>query len=360
MKRTLSGSPREGARRAQRLALLRHDVPSAVFSAEASRELSTPSSTAPAPLPPVSAPVDMDAVKQLVTAEISSRMDALLQANALAAPVATPSVGAVVAVESPPVAAPVVNAPLPRAVVVESAAPLEDEPSRGLASAAPAATAPATTAPAATAMPTNTTGVRVVTRNQISGDAALESSSSLARRAPSRSTQPELSPRCLAHTGLHYQGATQEDVLAAWQAMRDRYRLEPENKVLPRRALIDWLKNQRTVCPDSVYWYGDFVVIRSCPVRSPEGHAAAGVDGWWVLFDPNGDGYLRTSFFADAFDAPDSRFAGVVPRLVRPAWISEERRLAAAARAGKADARPFSTDSVEDLGASDFTRGLAE
>lgn len=209
-------------------------------------------------------------------------------------------------------------------------------------------------------MPASTTGVRVVARNPVSGSAAIEGASTLARRAPSKSGQPELSPRCLGHTGLHYQGATQEDATAAWQAMRDRYRLAPENKVLPRRAIIDWLKNQRTVCPDSVHWYGDFVVIRSCPVRAPEGHASQGTDGWWVLFDPNGDGYLRTALFADAFDAPDSRFAGVVPRVVKPAWISEERRLAAAARVGKVDARPFSMDSAEDLSAADFTRGVAE
>ena len=183
---------------------------------------------------------------------------------------------------------------------------------------------------------------------------------SVARRAPARSAQPELSPRCLAHGGLHYQGATEEDVLDAWQAMRERYRLTPENKVMPRRALIDWLRNQRSVCSESIYWHGDFVAVRSCPVRAAQDHPAHGKDGWWVLFDPNGDAFLRSAFFADTFDAPDSRFAGVVPRVVRPAWLAEERRVAAAARVGKADARPFSVDSAEELVAADFTRGLAE
>lgn len=203
--------------------------------------------------------------------------------------------------------------------------------------------------------------VRVVPRNPVSGAQAMgDAPVSLARRAPSRSGQPELAPRCLPHSGQHYLGATEEDATAVWHAMRERYRLSPETKIVARRGVMEWLQKQRNVCQNSVHWYGDFVAVRSCPVRAPEGHPAHGTDGWYILFDPNGETFLRVPLFAEAFDAPDSRHAGVVPQLARPAWLSEERRAAAAARHGLGDTRPFAPETADDLTSNDFYRGTAE
>lgn len=333
---------RDASRRAQRFSLLSHDVPSLALPQVAATGVGA---NAPVDTKAIEAKVQ-DALRESLSSDIQARVAALVEerlasilhaqdgAEAIAVPLATQPVSAAPAILE--------TTEVPAFVAERSdVTPMAERRETA-------------------AMPASTTGVRVVARNPVSGAAAVDSSASLARRAPAKSGQPELSPRCLPHTGQHYQGATQEDVVSAWQAMRDRYRLTPENKVLPRRSFIDWLKNQRSVCPDSIHWYGDFVVVRSCPVRAPENHASVGAEGWWMLFDPNGDGFLRTTLFHDAYDAPDSRFAGVVPRVIRPAWISEERRVAAAARAGKLDARPFSADSAEDLTAADFTRGFAE
>lgn len=333
---------RDAGRRAQRFSLLSHDVPSLTLPQPASLAGVT---NAVVDTKAIEAKVH-EALRESLSADIQNRVATLVEER-LVSILNAENGAAVMAV--PLAAQPVSVAPEMTAPIEEPAVVAERSDVTSLAERRE-------TAP----LPASTTGVRVVARNPVSGAAAVDSSASLARRAPTKSGQPELSPRCLPHTGQHYQGATQEDVVSAWQAMRDRYRLTPENKVLPRRSFIDWLKNQRSVCPDSVHWYGDFVVVRSCPVRAPENHASAGTDGWWMLFDPNGDGFLRTTLFHDAFDAPDSRLAGVVPRVIRPAWISEERRIAAAARAGKLDARPFSADSAEDLTAADFTRGFAE
>lgn len=233
-----------------------------------------------------------------------------------------------------------------------------------LTSSAPSSARPATPAPVSAApMPHTPTSpnVRVVARNPVSGALAMgDAPMSLARRAPARSDQPELAPRCLPHSGQHYLGATEEDAIAVWHAMRDRYRLTPETKIVARRGVMEWLQKQRNVCQNSVHWYGDFVAVRACPVRAPEGHPAHGADGWYVLFDPNGESFLRIPLFAEAFDAPDSRHAGVVPQLARPAWLSEERRAAAAARHGFGDTRPFAPETADDLTSSDFYRGKAE
>lgn len=204
--------------------------------------------------------------------------------------------------------------------------------------------------------------VRVVSRNPISGAAALsdKSAPSLARKAPAHSTQPALASRCFAHAGQHYLGATEDDVIAAWSAMRERFRLTPENKIVARRSLLDWLQRTRTVCASNIHWYGDFVAVRSCPVRVAETHPGHGVDGWFLLFDPNGDSFLRSQLFAEAYDSPDARHSGVVPQMLRPAWVSEDRRAAAAARHGGEGSRPFSPETADDLTANDFFRGLAE
>lgn len=203
--------------------------------------------------------------------------------------------------------------------------------------------------------------VRVVTRNKISGEAArADAPPSLARTATPEREQSGLAARCLAHAGQHYRGATEDDVVEAWKAMRERFHLSPENKIVARRALLKWLQRSKNVCASNVHWYGDFVAVRSCAVRVPSTHPASGADGWFVLFDPNGEGFMREPLFTEAFETPSTRYAGAVPRMSRPAWISEERRAAAAARHGGADLRPFSPETADDLSAQDFSRGRAE
>ncbi len=170
--------------------------------------------------------------------------------------------------------------------------------------------------------------------------------------------QPKLPPRCIAHAGTHLLAATAADVIEGWRAMRDRFGSTATNKVKARRAMIDWFESQRNICSGSVFWYGDFFVVRSCVVRADQPAEAAGAEGWFIAFDPNGSGYVDHPLFADMFEV--TRGAAItVHELGSPAWLSEARRLHEARALGLEQARPFTPASIDSIGAHDFVRGEA-
>lgn len=381
MKRSTRAVVRDSARRTQRLQLIQHDVPTLAVSSPAAPEPTTdaPTFTNQALEAQISAAVKTQ-VADLVREQVQAHLKELREAHA-----AVP--GRPVA--DPPTTEPEIDEPTPESLEEEDrTAPyeIEEEPptieeATSDTSAAKAADSVKAAIRAATdtairtakrekaeakhstlsAPPAGPT-VRVVTRNKISGDAARSEAPapSLARKATPERQQSGLAARCLAHAGQHYRGATEEDVIEAWNAMRERFQLSPDNKIVARRALLKWLQRAKNVCASNVHWYGDFVAVRSCGVRVPSTHPASGADGWFVLFDPNGEGFMREPLFTEAFETPSTRYAGAVPRMGRPAWISEERRAAAAARHGGADLRPFSPETADDLSAQDFSRGRAE
>lgn len=373
MKRSASDAGRTPTRRAQRLDLLRHDISSlpATPAAPAGAPTTEAAGLSGGPsLAQIEALVDAR-VEALVPAMVEARLaalraelatrptatleDAPSEALAADAPAATPDASSSDAAPAVPAAQAPATAATPAPQAPAAQAPTA-QPSTPAASAAPKAEAAQKPSAAA-----KTPAVRVVQRNEISGEAALrDASASLARRAPSQSAQPSMAPRCLAHASQHYLGATEDDLVAAWQAMRERFRLTPETKIQPRRALLEWLQRSRNVCTSNIHWYGDYFAVRACPVRLPEDHPGHGVDGWLIGFDPNGETFLRAPLFAEAFESPSHVQSGVVPKLVRPAWVSEARRAEAAARRGGEASRPFSPETADDLSADDFFRGLAD
>lgn len=357
MKRSTRAAVRDASRRAQRLQLIRHDVPQIDVPAAAAADV--PSST---PTPTQQGVKDLDAkisaaidaqVEALVRDQVQAHVHALrTEAERVAQSSATQPSSTQPSAANPSStaaeASPVEEHTAPYATDAESSQPTAASKTSASEAAAPSAK---TTGPA----------VRVVTRSTISGDAARQDAPpSLARKATPERAQSGLAARCLAHAGQHYRGATEEDVIDAWNAMRERFHLSPDNKIVARRALLKWLQRSKNVCASNVHWYGNFVAIRSCGVRVKNTHPAAGADGWFVLFDPNGEGFMREPLFSEAFETPKTRYAAAVPRLGRPAWISEERRAAAAARHGGMDVRPFSPETADDLSAADFFRGKAE
>lgn len=372
MKRSARTGMRDSARRLQRLKLIQHDVPDVSLPASGGE------STSQIPVAPSVSDADLDAriarrVEAALAASVHEELDALRIEVARLRDRATTAAPAAQSSETPSAAA----SPKPAASDA-STQPAEQPPTpspqrsaHATSDTAPAATpvpsasrtAPAAKSPRA-ARPKKkdaSPNVRVVTRKSISGDAAREDAApSLARVAPKEPASDGLAARCIAHAGQHYRGATEEEVIEAWNAMRERFHLSPENKIVARRALLKWLQRSKNVCASNVHWYGDFVAIRSCGVRVPNHHPASGTDGWFILFDPNGDAVMRDALFSEAFETPNTRYAGAVPRLGKPAWLSEERRAAAAARHGGADLRPFSPETADDLSAQDFFRGRAE
>lgn len=380
MKRSTRAITRDSAQRSQRLQLIQHDVPQLKVSA--------PVEHASASAAPALSSQEIDA---RISEAVEARVDALVRKkvqvhlNELREVAETTAQANVYASSASDASA---LAPTPESEAAdERTAPYniqEETSDDGAASqAVPTATSSSsskTAVRAATdtairsagrekttaqrsASGTQATGpaVRVVPRNKISGDAARsDAPPSLARKATPEREQSGLAARCLAHAGQHYRGATEDDVIEAWKAMRERFHLSPENKIVARRALLKWLQRSKNVCASNVHWYGDFVAVRSCGVRVSSTHPAFGADGWFVLFDPNGDGFMREPLFTEAFETPGTRYAGAVPLMGRPAWISEERRAAAAARHGGADLRPFSPETADDLSAQDFFRGRAE
>ena len=355
MKRSAHAAVRDPSRRAQRIQLLQHDVPTLEVPAPAGG--SAAASSAPVAISDATLSRLVDERLQGLLPELLARKVSVHREE-LTEEVAAASLQAVETANADVRAAEAVQA----ASAATGTAPVSKEAASPVSASPPAAAAPPKQSATAEVKSSATTpNVRVVARNPISGAAAMgDSAPSLARKASPQSNQPALAPRCFAHAGQHYLGASEDDVIAAWSAMRERFRLTPENKTVARRALLDWLQRTRTVCASNIHWYGDFVAVRSCPVRVLEDHPGHGVDGWFLLFDPNGESFLRAPLFAEAFDAPDARHSGVVPQMARPAWIAEERRAAAAARHGGELTRPFSPETADDLTSNDFFRGLAE
>lgn len=352
MKRSALVAVRDASRRAQRFDLLRYDVPDIVAPSEGVLPAASSASTPEGLDPKAMETLVNEGLQQMLPALVDAKVQAL--GGALRAEVQEESAQLQAQLEeglssaAQPVQAAHATA---SATTASSAAASSFAPQSPSAPAAKSAPASAATAPA----------VRVIQRKSLSGEAALrEGVPSLARKAPAQQTQPALAPRCLAHASQHYLGASEEDVLAVWNSMRERYRLTPENKIVPRRSFLDWLQRERNVCASNIHWYGDFVAVRSCPVRLPEDHPGHGVDGWFLLFDPNGETFLRAQLFAEAYEASPQALSGGTPKLARPAWVSEERRAAASARQGADGARPFSPDTADDLTSNDFFRGLAE
>lgn len=171
---------------------------------------------------------------------------------------------------------------------------------------------------------------------------------------------PMMPTRCSEHGGQHYVGAREQDVIDVWTAMRENYQRNAPNKVAARKSLMRWLEHERGVCPESILWYLDFFVVRSCPARAPEGHPAQGEAGWYIAFDPNGDKYLRSSLFAEAFDGAAAGFGGVTPRLLRPAWLPETERARIAELRGESDSRPFPPSLLDGATSSSFYVGQTE
>jgi len=369
MKRSARAAVRDSARRSLRLQLIQHDVPSLALAASSPTPTTVASSASHQGL-------SEDAIAKLIDERIATKVqeltDAAVQKHLQAlqeharqdaalrtSDAVQPTVEQTIATTHAKAAqyqlreSADVTEPYSAQDADESVSPAAHH----AADARPAAASHATNEPAAA----STSGVRVVTRKSISGDAARhEAAPSLARVAHVDREQSGLAPRCIAHAGQHYRGATEDEVTEAWNAMRERFHLSPENKIVARRALLKWLQQSKNVCASNVHWYGDFVAIRSCNVRVAKSHPAFGVDGWFILFDPNGDAVMREPLFSEAFETPNKRYAGAVPRLGRPAWLSEERRAAAAARHGGADLRPFSPETADDLSSQDFFRGRAE
>lgn len=179
--------------------------------------------------------------------------------------------------------------------------------------------------------------------------------------APVSDSAPPMMPaRCSEHGGQHYRGAREQDVVDVWKAMRENYQRSAPNKVAARKSLMRWLELERGVCPESIAWYLDFFVVRSCPARAPEGHPARREAGWYIAFDPNGDKYLRNPLFAEAFDGAGAGFGGVTPRLQRPAWISEAERASIAQRLGEPDVRPFPPNLLDGATSAAFHLGRTE
>lgn len=373
MKRSARTGMRDSARRRQRLKLIQHDVPALSLPSPGSQ--ASTGSVVPASF----SDADLDAritqrLDAALTASVHGELDALrvelarlraegmdAQADAAASAPSTPAQAA------PAQAEKTTSAAGSSPVTATASTPAQNDTSSAQKSAGASAKSAAKPAKksvaksAARPAKDAASGVRVVTRKSISGDAAREDSApSLARVAPKERAPEGLAARCIAHAGQHYRGATEDEVIEAWNAMRERFHLSPENKIVARRALLKWLQRSKNVCASNVHWYGDFVAIRSCGVRVPNQHPASGTDGWFILFDPNGDAVMREALFSEAFETPSSRYAGAVPRLGKPAWLSEERRAAAAARHGGADLRPFSPETADDLSAQDFFRGRAE
>ena len=150
------------------------------------------------------------------------------------------------------------------------------------------------------------------------------------------------------------------EVTECWATMRDRFGEATPNKVKARQSLIAWMERQKGVCPDSVLWFGDFVAIRSCPARGRAGEPSEGRDGWWVLFDPNSSGYRSSTLFLEAFATGREPGRGMgAMDLSRPAWLSEEHRLAEARKLGLEQSRPFTSGAVDHLTEAFFVRGEA-
>lgn len=359
MKRSARAASRDSAQRSLRLQLIQHDVPAlALPLAEAPARPQGQHDQSATPI----ASIPQEKIDELLSGKIEARIQKLVQQSiqehldALSASSVAPAAKQ----------ATVTTHAAQHAVgeVQDVTEPYSAPPADAPSDASPTAHSrkPAfSNAQAATPAAGTTSGVRVVTRKSISGDAArTDATPSLARVAPVDREQSGLAPRCIAHAGQHYRGATEDEVIEAWNAMRERFHLSPENKIVARRALLKWLQQSKNVCASNVHWYGDFVAIRSCNVRTAKSHPAFGVDGWFILFDPNGDAVMREPLFSEAFETPNKRYAGAVPRLGKPAWLSEERRATAAARHGGADLRPFSPETADDLSAQDFLRGRAE
>lgn len=380
MKRSTRAVVRDSARRTQRLQLIQHDVPTLAMPSpvESASTSSAPALSDQALETQISAAVKTQ-VADLVREQVQAHLKELREAHATVpgTVAAAPSLDASAISEQSPESIADQERTAPYEIEEEPPAHEDTPPHTHAAKKASDSVKSAVRAATDTAIRTakrekaeakhGTQGaspagpaVRVVTRNKISGDAARSEAPALARKATPERQQSGLAARCLAHAGQHYRGATEEDVLEAWKAMRERFQLSPDNKIVARRALLKWLQRSKNVCASNVHWYGDFVAVRSCGVRVPSTHPASGTDGWFVLFDPNGDGFMREPLFTEAFETPSTRYAGAVPRMGRPAWISEERRAAAAARHGGADLRPFSPETADDLSAQDFSRGRAE
>lgn len=356
MKRSARAAVRDPARRSLRLQLIQHDVPTLTVPTAAESVPAATGVSTGAPAPSATPPLSKEQLHALIEETVEARVQELVEA-AVQKQTHTLRAALDVAQESGS-----------KAGREASAAPEYTTEPYGQDDSSPAATS-ASVAHVASApvrkdkerAPESNAGVRVVTRKSISGDAARsDAPPSLARVASPAREQSGLAARCIAHAGQHYRGATEDEVIDAWNAMRERFHLSPENKIVARRALLKWLQQSKNVCASNVHWYGDFVAVRSCGVRVPKNHPAFGTDGWFILFDPNGDAVMREPLFSEAFETPNKRYAGAVPRLGKPAWLSEERRAAAAARHGGADLRPFSPETADDLSSQDFFRGRAE
>ncbi len=344
MKRNPYAFERDRTQRAQRLALLRHDVPDLAGAAT-----TVPSHT---PLHPASTDersgvnVDdwEDKIGEWVDARVGERVAAWLAEHEDAAP-STPT--------DPvrPDAQQVVASPHPEP------ARADHEPQHTRQDDAGTPPRPSHSGKGADV----SSRVRVVSRKQISAKSVEEETApSLARPAKVDREKAARAARCLAHAGQHYRGATEADVIDAWNAMRERFHVSADNKIVARRALLQWLQRERNVCANNIHWYGDLVAVRSCHIRVAPDHHGYGVDGWFLLFDPNGDGFLRSPLFAEAFETPNSFSAASTPRLIRPAWLSEENRERAAITQGGPGRRAFSPETADALTSEDFFRGRAE
>lgn len=207
------------------------------------------------------------------------------------------------------------------------------------------------------------TSERILTREE-PDDTDLGPGVRRIRRAASPSSgisaPPMMPARCSEHGGQHYVGAREQDVIDVWAAMRENYQRNAPNKVAARKSLMRWLEHERSVCPESILWYLDFFVVRSCPARAPEGHPAQGEPGWYIAFDPNGDKYLRSPLFAEAFDGASAGLGGVTPRLLRPAWLPDSERARIAEMRGESDSRPFPPNLLDGATSSSFYVGQTE
>lgn len=167
--------------------------------------------------------------------------------------------------------------------------------------------------------------------------------------APARSADRREPARSLIDGGEHYRGATESDLVDAWREMRRQFGTNTQNKLKARTAMRDWLRKKRNVSPESVLWYGDFVAVRSCDVRTRQPERARLEDGWFLAVDPNRAGYRENHIFDEAFTAKSVLKPGAVDDLVSPAWVSEAVRLLEAQKVGKGQARPFVPGSIDDI-----------